>query len=229
MALINSAGKDHQTRSKKVGKKIDQIRFTVFRAKKALCFMLSWSSLLVSTLVVSFFVLFMGARSSVDMSGESTSLSKYPVQGPESLMSAKQHGTSDTPIQSTLRWNSDRKVADKIGLHNRHYAEYSGYWQKTNFLKEVSEDSGEITFYDSATGAPLFIAPRGRTFDQFKKESIAHGWPSFRDEEVVWENVRCLKDGECVSTTGTHLGHNLPDRSGNRYCINIVSVAGEKI
>ena len=51
--------------------------------------------------------------------------------------------------------------------------------------------------------------------------------PSFRDEEVVWDNVRVLKDGETVSTTGTHLGHNLPDGSGNRYCINLISVAGK--
>ena len=35
-----------------------------------------------------------------------------------------------------------------------------------------------------------------------------------------------LPDGETVSTVGTHLGHNLPDRNGNRYCINLVSVAG---
>ena len=34
------------------------------------------------------------------------------------------------------------------------------------------------------TGKPLFIAPRGRTFEDFKKESLNHGWPSFRDEEV---------------------------------------------
>jgi len=47
----------------------------------------------------------------------------------------------------------------------------------------------------------------------------------FRDDEVVRENVRCLGDGETVSTTGTHLGPNLPDRSGNRYCSNLVSVA----
>lgn len=51
--------------------------------------------------------------------------------------------------------------------------------------------------------------------------------PSFRDEEVVWDNVRVLKNGETVSTTGTHLGHNLPDGSGNRYCINLISVAGK--
>jgi peptide methionine sulfoxide reductase MsrB len=76
------------------------------------------------------------------------------------------------------------------------------------------------------TGRPLFIAPRGRTFAEFEAESRSHGWPSFRDAEVVWDDVRCLQDGECVSTNGTHLGHNLPDRKGNRYCINLVSVAG---
>lgn len=54
----------------------------------------------------------------------------------------------------------------------------------------------------------------------------SHGWPSFRDEEVVWDNVRCLSDGEAVSVDGTHLGHNLPDNKGSRYCINLVSVAG---
>ena len=34
------------------------------------------------------------------------------------------------------------------------------------------------------SGKPLFIAPRGRTFEEFKAESISHGWPSFRDQEV---------------------------------------------
>lgn len=38
-----------------------------------------------------------------------------------------------------------------------------------------------------------------------------------------------LSDGETVSATGTHLGHNLPDRSGNRYCINLVSIAGRPV
>jgi hypothetical protein len=39
---------------------------------------------------------------------------------------------------------------------------------------------------------------------------------SFRDAEVVWDNMRVLPNGEAVSVDGTHLGHNLPDRSGNR-------------
>merc|ERR1739842_60173 len=76
------------------------------------------------------------------------------------------------------------------------------------------------------TGKLLFVAPKGRSMEDFIRESRSHGWPSFRDEEVVWENVRCLPGGEAVSTAGTHLGHNLPDGKGSRYCINLVSVAG---
>ena len=34
---------------------------------------------------------------------------------------------------------------------------------------------------------------------------------------------------EVVSVDGTHLGHNLPDSKGNRYCINLVSVAGSPV
>lgn len=110
-----------------------------------------------------------------------------------------------------------------LHLPHRHYAEFAGYWQNTDFVKYAKEHaqktSEPIEFYDSVTGTLLFRAPVGRSMDDFLKESASHGWPSFRDEETNWEHVRCLKDGECVSTTGTHLGHNLPDRSGNRYCI----------
>ena len=67
------------------------------------------------------------------------------------------------------------------------------------------------TFFDSITGKPLFKAPLGRSLEEFVLESQKHGWPSFRDDEVIWENVRVLEDGETVSLDGTHLGHNLPD------------------
>ena len=79
------------------------------------------------------------------------------------------------------------------------------------------------------TGKPLFIAPQGRTMQEFIDESRKHGWPSFRDQEVVWDNVRCLPNGETVSLDGTHLGHNLPYFNGNRYCINLVSIAGNPV
>lgn len=109
--------------------------------------------------------------------------------------------------------------------------ENSGYFQGTSFEDDirqlVASSGGPVTFYDSVTGKPLFKAPVHRSVDDFIAESEVHGWPSFRDDEVVWDNVRVLKSsGETVSTSGTHLGHNLPDKRGNRYCINLVSVAG---
>lgn len=114
-------------------------------------------------------------------------------------------------------------------IFSRHYAEHSGYFEKTTLVKETGKvaEGETINFYDSNTGKLLFAAPKGRSMDDFLKESRAHGWPSFRDEEVNWEHVRCLKDGETVSVDGTHLGHNLPDGKGSRYCINLVSVAGQ--
>ena len=143
-------------------------------------------------------------------------------------MSQKDHGTCVSKVQSSLLYGADVNTADRISCFNRHYAEFSGYAMSNprTWLADV-RDKGEVTYYDSVTGKPLFIAPKGRSFDQFEQESRAHGWPSFRDEEVVWENVRALKNGETISVDGTHLGHNLPDYKGNRYCINLVSIAGQ--
>ena len=105
-----------------------------------------------------------------------------------------------------------------------------GYFTGTTFENELRAANGPITFYDSNSGKPLFIAPINRSVDEFIEESKYHGWPSFRDQEVVWDNVRVLKNsGETVSIDGTHLGHNIPDRRGNRYCINLVSVAGNPV
>lgn len=114
------------------------------------------------------------------------------------------------------------------------FLENGGYFQGTSFeddiRQQVARSGGPVTFYDSVTGKPLFKAPVSRSVDDFINESEVHGWPSFRDDEVVWENVRVLKSsGETVSTSGTHLGHNLPDKRGNRYCINLVSVAGNPV
>ena len=148
---------------------------------------------------------------------------KYPVVGMESLMAAKAHGTTETAVQEGLRWGADREVADRICSFNRHAAERKGSWLGTTFLEAGPR---EERFYDSVTGKLLFTAPQGRTWEAFVEESRDHGWPSFRDAEVCWDSVRCLLDGECVSVDGTHLGHNLPDAEGNRYCINLVSCAG---
>ena len=153
------------------------------------------------------------------------------IRGDEAIMAPKAHGTAAGAVLPRLRWNVDRELADWCCCFNRHYAEPSGYWASTAFLSEVAGAGGvdgdqPIVFADSVSGKPLFVAPRGRPLASFLRESEAHGWPSFRSEEVVWENVRVLPDGECVSTSGSHLGHNIPDGDGLRLCINLVSVAG---
>uniref|UniRef100_A0A7S0CCR8 Peptide-methionine (R)-S-oxide reductase n=1 Tax=Proboscia inermis TaxID=420281 RepID=A0A7S0CCR8_9STRA len=150
--------------------------------------------------------------------------------GSDDIMDPKAHGTSAGPAQENLRYGVSQKLADKICNFNRHFAENGGYFQKTSFEDIVMASKGPVTFYDSVTGKPLFVAPIGRSAEDFVNESYTHGWPSFRDQEVVWDSVRVLKSsGETVSVTGTHLGHNLPDKRGNRYCINLVSVAGNPV
>lgn len=127
------------------------------------------------------------------------STGKYPIYTEEAVMSQKAHGTSEKPVQKDLRWKCDFDTADRICNFNRHYAEHGGYWQTTDFIKTMSEEEQPIKFYDSVTGAHLFTAPVGRSMEDFLKESQSHGWPSFRDQECIWEDVRCLKNGECVS------------------------------
>eukprot|EP00040_Diaphanoeca_grandis_P018976 m.99907 g.99907 ORF g.99907 m.99907 type:complete len:176 (+) comp27202_c0_seq1:364-891(+) len=157
-----------------------------------------------------------------------TQQNQYPIVGEASIMSRKTHGTCSKGIQPNLKYNADRENADRICCFNRHYAEPAGYFMRSAWPNEVDRNAA-TTYYDSVTAKPLFNAPVGRTFKQFLNESKSHGWPSFRDEEVNWENVRCLDNGECVSVDGTHLGHNIPDRKGNRYCINLISCAARPI
>jgi hypothetical protein len=126
--------------------------------------------------------------------------------GEERIMVQKAHGTSAQPVQSDLLYGVSNKLADKICNYNRHFAEMGGYFQSTNFEDVLLNAKEPVTFYDSVTGKPLFVAPIDRSAEQFVQESKIHGWPSFRDQEVVWDNVRVLKDGETVSVDGTHLG-----------------------
>eukprot|EP00930_Biecheleria_cincta_P033775 TRINITY_DN23390_c0_g1_i4.p1 TRINITY_DN23390_c0_g1~~TRINITY_DN23390_c0_g1_i4.p1 ORF type:complete len:284 (+),score=49.02 TRINITY_DN23390_c0_g1_i4:106-957(+) len=152
--------------------------------------------------------------------------------GDEYMMSQKGHGTCSKPVQKNLRWGCDFELADEICCFNRKGAEDQGYLETTSFLEEMRKaGEGPVTFHDSNSGRVLFAAPKNRSMKEFLDESIEHGWPSFRDAEVNWLNVRVLADGgECVSVHGTHLGHCFKDHTGkspHRYCINLVSVAGQ--
>jgi hypothetical protein len=135
-----------------------------------------------------------------------------------------------TKIERSLRWNSRSATAKQICARNRHGAEWSGLLNRADkFIEELNKEmdggGGHVTFYDSALNRPVFEVTK-RPLSQFLEESVKHGWPSFRAEDVVWENVRILDDGEVVTRDGLHLGHNIPDEKGARFCINLVCVSG---
>lgn len=128
-----------------------------------------------------------------------------------------------TFLGSTL----DYAVADRICCHNHRYAERRGYFAEPQVdLFSRLDSEVETVFYDSVCGIPLFVAPRGRSFDDFYEESLHHGWPSFRPEEIISENVIIHDYGRMESKCGTHLGHNLPQGGMDRYCIDLVCMAG---
>jgi len=138
--------------------------------------------------------------------------------------------TCDSPLQSTqllFGADEDREMADHICCHNTYYAEPSGYFAQPHVsLFSKMDSEGVTTFYDSTCGIPLFQAPVGRTRQEWEIETSHHGWPSFRPAEIVAGNIVIKADGEVRSKCGTHLGHNLPDSKGNRYCIDLVCIAG---
>lgn len=83
-----------------------------------------------------------------------------------------------------------------------------------------------MTFYDSVAGLPVFVAPRGRSLQEFIDESKLNGYISFREQEIIWENVKLLETGEVVTMDGCYLGRNNPDSRGDYYFINLSAIAG---
>lgn len=159
-----------------------------------------------------------------------------------------------SPIQKNLRYNASSQpipqilpspefpnetLADAVACDkyyiNLDAAEPSGFlnYPFINFfesMKQYTGKDGKTTFYDIACGIPLFSVPQGRTLQEFKAESTEHGWPSFRPEEVIGDNVIISADGrEVHSKCGTHLGHNIPDNKGTRFCLNVVTTAGNPV
>lgn len=138
------------------------------------------------------------------------------------------YGYTPMPSISTyLGAELSYSTAERICCDNHRYAEYRGYLAapEVDLFGKLDANS-ETVFYDSVCGLPLFIAPRGRSFEEFKEESLKHGWPSFRPEELVSENVIIHDDGRMESRCLTHLGHNLPEGGVDRYCIDLVCMAG---
>ena len=86
-----------------------------------------------------------------------------------------------------MKFGVSWEKADEVCSFTREGCEAKGYADSINWTEHL-EKEGTTKFFDSVTGVLLYEAPKGRTLEEFIKESRAHGWPSFRDEEIVWEN-----------------------------------------
>jgi peptide methionine sulfoxide reductase MsrB len=149
-----------------------------------------------------------------------------------------------TPIQASLRWHlstftspdvpvalpDNETLADAVCCDTRaaYFAEPQNLYRDPR-VKLFPLAEAPTTFRDSACGLPLFHAPLNRSLDDFHADTNEHGWPSFRQAEVVKENVRVDPEtGFVFSTCGTHLGTYLPDAHGPRWCIDLVCIAGHE-
>ena len=59
--------------------------------------------------------------------------SKYPIRGSEEIMKKKLHGSSDSPVQSNLKYGCDVALADRICNYNRRFAEHAGAFRNVHF------------------------------------------------------------------------------------------------
>jgi peptide methionine sulfoxide reductase MsrB len=155
---------------------------------------------------------------------------------------------TDEP-QKSLRWNvtvagqyvtlpygppggvpADETLADAICCDNffRPFAEPQDFFSQPDVaLFDKLDSKGETTFYDSVCGEPLFTAPQNRTFSEWKAESEEHGWPSFRNAEIIPGAITVDNStGFVFSKCGTHLGSYLPDSEGDRYCLDLACLSG---
>ncbi|KAK3287171.1 hypothetical protein CYMTET_5301 [Cymbomonas tetramitiformis] len=155
------------------------------------------------------------------------------------------NNTCSGPVQKALRYNmtassavqdfpfpvaDGETLADAVCCDSlfKPYAEPRGTYARDDVaLFSKMNPNGTTTFYDSVCGIPLFTAPRGRTLADFQADTEEHGWPSFRQDELIKGSSHINHEtGEVLSKCGTHLGSYLPDEKGARWCLDLVCLSG---
>ena len=85
------------------------------------------------------------------------------------------------------------------------FAEPNSLFSDVNFFAALTDNKG-TTFFDSSCGIPLFFVAASR-YETFKSETAEHGWPSFRDVDIINKNnLKVDSTGHVYSSCGTHLG-----------------------
>ena len=182
---------------------------------------------------------------SVGATGCSSKQQKSLLRGAIALGQDVFNNTCSSAVQSNLRYNISKTsaiadfpfplpqsetLAQAVCCDNafKAYAEPRETYARpdVNLFSRMNQD-GTTIFYDSICGIPLFEAPKGRSFEDFKADTTEHGWPSFRPEELIQGNSRIINaTGEVVSKCGTHLGSFLPDEKGDRWCLDLSCLSG---
>ena len=103
------------------------------------------------------------------------------------------NSTCSTAVSTRLLYNVDKYTAASVGLPNgsanetlteaiccdiayRNYAEPNGFFKFPDVhLFQAIDSKSVTTFYDSVCGLPLFQAPVGRTFSDWKDDTTEHG------------------------------------------------------
>jgi len=183
------------------------------------------------------------AKRAVDLSATAESSSHWPELSsdivPEGQPLCHRNGALGHLLPAAeLRWGVSQDLpagpffrAEDVCCANHQFAELPGFWfRNPAFVATAKAATPEkpLTFYDSACGVPVFQAPVERSTEEWLNESAEHGWPSFRSQEIVAQNLVVGSFGEVQSKCGTHLGHNLPDEKGDRFCIDLVCIAGSE-
>ena len=148
--------------------------------------------------------------------------------------------TCNSSIQYPLKYNlSHRPIPDGLPIYNPNESlanaiccdtDYLGFAEPRFLFNESSVNlfsklDGVTTFYDSTCGIPLFKTPINRTIEDFKRETLEHGWPSFSPEEVIDDNV-IINNKSVSSRCGTHLGDYMEILGNWRYCIDLICISG---
>merc|ERR1719499_2111964 len=79
---------------------------------------------------------------------------------------------------SKLNWAGDESMTQAICCDSTYagLAEPRGLFDGLKLFDNL-DPNGENTFYDPVSGKALFVAPKGRSFEQWKNETAEHGWP----------------------------------------------------
>lgn len=162
----------------------------------------------------------------------------YLIQSYCNIQKPLKYNLSNKPIPDELPiFDPNETLGEAICCDERYLGLAEPKWtfnrSDINLFKYLNT-KGQTFFFDSVCGLPLFTIPKNRTLDDFKKESLKHGWPSFHDEEMyIGENgpniLSVPNSSRIISKCGTFLGDNLPEEGQNKYFLDLVCLSGRPI